>query len=528
MKPFSLLAAVAAAALPTITTAKYTNPVLWTDLADLDILRVDDTFYCSSSTMHYSPGAPVLRSYDLVNWEFVGHSVPELDFAPQDLYNLDGGHAYVKGIWASFLNYRPSNALFYWGGCIDSGSTYIYTSPAAEGPWEQSTVIDKCYYDGGMVVDDDDDNTMYVAYGSYTIHVAQLSADGLSEVQTQEVFTGPDEMYIEGARFYKINGAYYILVTRPADAEYVLKSTEGPFGPYEMQPLVDAASPPVSGAGNPHQGGIVDTPNGDWYYMAFIDAYPGGRVPVLAPISWGSDGWPTLQLVDGGWGQSYPSPDVPAPPGQVKSPTGIDNFTSSSLGPEWEWNHNPDNSKWSLSDDGQGGMTLHTATVTDDLYAARNTLTHRILGPTSTGTIVLDISAMQDWDVAGFALLRDSSAWIGVKREGTTARVVMVNGLTMDDNWDTASTGSEVEDADITGIDEIHLRIAADIAPASDHKGSFSYSTDGGQNFAELGEEFTMITEWQFFMGYRFGIFNYATNATGGSVAVASFELSTP
>ena len=507
-----------------VAMGDYTNPVFWTDLADIDIMRVDDTFYYSASTMHYSPGAPILRSYDLVNWEFAGHSVPELDFPPQNNYNLDGGHAYVKGIWASFLNYRPSDSLFYWGGCISGGgSTYIYTSPAPEGPWEQSTVIDKCYYDAGMVVDDDADNTMYIAYGTTTITVAQLSADGKSEVQSQNVFTAPNNMYIEGSRFYKINGVYYILVTRPADAEFVLKSTGGPFGPYEMQNLVDAVSPPVPSAGHPHQGGIVDTPNGDWYYMAFIDAYPGGRSPVLAPISWSSDGWPSVQLVNGGWGQSYPDA-VPNPSGQVKSPTGTDNFTSSSLGPEWEWNHNPDNSKWSFANG--GGLTLNTATVTDDLYAARNTLTHRILGPTSTGTVVLDISTMQDGDVAGLALLRDTSAWIGVKREGSNARVVMVNGLTMDGSWNTASTGSEVDSADITGSDEIQLRITANIAPASDHKGSFSYSTDGGANFASLGNQLTMITDWHFFMGYRFGIFNYATKATGGSVTVGSFDLS--
>lgn len=133
----------------------YQNPVLWEDLADIDVFRVNDTFYYSASSMHYSPGAPILRSYDLVNWEFAGHSVPVLDFG-SELYDLIGGQAYVKGIWASFLRYRESNGLFYWGGCINFTNTYIYTSPAVEGPWEQAAVLDTCYYDCGLLIDDDD------------------------------------------------------------------------------------------------------------------------------------------------------------------------------------------------------------------------------------------------------------------------------------------------------------------------------------------------------------------------------------
>jgi len=165
--------------------------VFWEDLADLDVFRVDDTFYYSASTMHYSPGAPILRSYDLINWGFAGHSVPVLDFSGDTKDDLIGGNAYVKGIWASFLNYRKSSGMFFWGGCIEFSKTYIYTSPSVEGPWEQGSVIDTRYYDAGLLIDDDD--TMYVAYGNNTINVAQLSVDGLSQVSTQAVFTSPSD-----------------------------------------------------------------------------------------------------------------------------------------------------------------------------------------------------------------------------------------------------------------------------------------------------------------------------------------------
>ncbi|SDP54268.1 Beta-xylosidase [Streptomyces sp. cf386] len=511
-----------AAALPAYAAeprASYTNPVLWQDFADIDVIRVGNVYYYSASTMHYSPGAPILRSYDLVNWEFAGHSVPVLDFGSK--YDLNGARGYVRGVWASSLAYRPSNRTFYWLGQIDFARTYIHTATAVEGPWTRHATLNTAYYDAGLLVDTDD--TLYVAYGNTTIHVAQLSADGRTQVRTLQVFSTPSSIgTLEGSRFYKINGNYYILLTRPANGQYILKSTSGPFGPYTLRQVLLDLRGPVSGGGVPHQGGLVQTQNGAWYYLAFVDAYPGGRIPVLAPITWTSDGWPVVQLVNGAWGTSYPGPVVPTPPRQVTPMTGIDTFDGTTLKPKWEWNHNPDNSKWTVDN----GLTLRTATVTNDLYWARNTLTHRIQGPTSTATIQLDYAAMRDGDRAGLALLRDSSAWIGIKRDGGATRVVMVNGLTMDSNWNTTGTGAEVAGANVSG-GRIWLRANADIRPGAPRPGTFFYSTDG-TNFVRLGPAFTMGNNWQFFMGYRFAIFNYATQALGGSVRVARFELSTP
>jgi beta-xylosidase len=495
---------------------EFENPILWEDLADDDIFRVGDVFYYSASNMHYSPGAPILRSYDLVHWEYVGHSVPVLDFSPA--YDLTGGSAYVKGTWASFLGYRKSSKTFYWGGCIEFSKTYIYTAPAVEGPWSRKAVLNKCYYDAGLLVDDDD--TLYVAYGNTTLHVAQLSPDGTSEIKSQKVFTAPRDMgMLEGSRFCKVNGNYYIFTDHPPDAEYVLRSTNGPFGPYTMRPLVVKPASPVPGAGSPHQGGIVRTQRGDWYYMAFIDAYPGGRIPVLAPLKWNADGWPILEVTGNTWGVSYP---YPLPPHPLKPLTGTDSFKGTTLVPEWEWNHNPDNSKWSVDN----GLTLKTATLTDDLYRARNTLTHRILGPESTATIVLDYSAMKDGDRAGLALLRDSSAWVGIKRDNEAFRAVMEDHLTMNKKWQTTSTGTEVEGHPVSG-GRIWLRVSANIRPGPGRTGKFSYSTDG-HAFRSIGTPFALETDWHFFMGYRYAIFNYATKSLGGKVNVSAFTMTTP
>lgn len=499
------------------TAAQISNPIFWADFADLDIIRADDAFYYSASNMHYSPGAPILRSYDLMNWEFAGHSIPELTFGAS-YYLEDGSQAYIGGTWASTLNYRPSTTTFYWMGCID-GTTYIYTSPNAEGPWTQASTIDKCYYDCGLLITDDD--KMYVAYGNSGITVAELSDDGLSEVSSQMVFPQDDAGYLEGSRFYKRDGKFYIFVTRPANEEHVLMSTSGVFGPYERQLLISDAGNPVPGGAYPHQGGIVDTQNGDWYYMAFVDAYPGGRIPVLAPLTWGTDGWPSVELVDGGWSATYDAPNIDPPSTPVSSfGPYTDNFTGDALLPQWEWNHNPDNEKWSVGD----GLTLNTATVTNDLYAARNTLTQRILGPISTATIHLNTSSMASGDRAGLSLLRHYSAWIGVVNDGGTTHIGVTTGLEMDSDWNTVSTGTETATADFSGS-EIWLRVKADITPGAG-SGQFSYSLDG-ETFTDLGDSYVLNNDWQFFMGYRFGIFNFATTELGGSVVLSSFDLST-
>ncbi|MFK4123399.1 glycoside hydrolase 43 family protein [Streptomyces longwoodensis] len=499
--------------------AQYTNPVIWQDFADIDVIRVGATYYASASTMHYSPGAPVLRSYDLVNWEIAGHSVPVLDFGAK--YDLNGARGYVRGVWASSLAYRPSNRTFYWLGQIDFAGTYVYTATAAEGPWSRLTTIGTPYYDAGLLVDTDD--TLYVAYGNTTISVAQLSPDGRTQVRTQQVFTTPSSVgTLEGSRFYRINGQYYIFLTRPANGQYVLKSSGGPFGPYTLRQVLLDLRGPVPGGGVPHQGGLVQTQGGAWYYLAFVDAYPGGRVPVLAPITWTADGWPVVQLVNGAWGTSYPSPAVPASPRQVTPMVGTDTFDGTALKPRWEWNHNPDNTKWSVGN----GLTLRTATVTNDLYWARNTLTHRIQGPTSTATAQLDHSGMRNGDRAGLALLRDASAWIGVRRDGDATRVVMVNGLTMDSSWNTTGTGTEVASASVAGS-SVWLRATADIRPGAVRSATFSYSVDG-TTFTRLGPAFPLGNDWRFFMGYRFALFSYATQALGGAARFTRFDLSTP
>lgn len=344
-------------------------------------------------------------------------------------------------------------------------------------------------------------------------------------------------MTLEGARFYRINGSYYIWLTRPANGQFVLKSSS-PWGPYTRHQILSGMRSPIPNSGTPHQGGIVDTPNGQWYYMSFLDAYPNGRMPALAPITFDGNGIPKITTdSSGGWGASYSNP--PNPSGKTVTPTGfrVDTFSGSALHLEWQWNHNPDNSAWSLS----SGLNLRTATVTNNLLNARNTLTHRIHGPKSRGTFRLNLGQMKDGDIAGVAILRDTSAYIGLQKQGTTLKLVQVTGITVanqNGGWKVTSAGSIVAtgNADLSrvasGDSDIWLRITADVKPTfgvqgNSNQAQLSWSTDGS-NFQQLGGSYALHNRWEFFVAFRFGVFNYATKALGGTVKVKEFRIENP
>jgi beta-xylosidase len=466
-----------------------------------------------ASNMQYSPGAPILQSWDLVNWELIAHAVPFLDFGPD--YNMtDGQTAYNGGTWASSMRYRKSNSLWYWIGCVDFKETYIYTAPEVTGPWELSGTVDKCYYDCGLLIDTDD--TMYVVYGNTNVSIAQLSSDGLSQVKTQPVFNAPPPFSsVEGNRLYKKDGFYYVLDDYDSGATLIWRSKDIWSG-WTHQVLENNITAPIPGGGVDCQGSLIETASGDWYFMSFTWAYPAGRMPILAPITWSSDGWPILTTVDGGWGASY---DYPLPEHLTPSWFGTDTFQGSKLKPAWEWKHNPDSTKYKVSN----GLTLWTATLTNNLFIARNTLTHREQGPFPTATIELDLQNMEDGDHGGLAAFRDETSWIGAVRDGRSYYLKMVSGMTLNEtNFQQTSSLGNVTDSLKISETKIWLRGSLDARAVGDKQGYFSYSFDG-THYHPFGGNFTMRSEWNFFMGERWGIFNYATKQLGGSIHVSSF-----
>jgi beta-xylosidase len=246
-----------------------------------------------------------------------------------------------------------------------------------------------------------------------------------------------------------------------------------------------------------------------------MDAYPGGRVPVLSPFMWNATGWPKLPSND-----SFAVPNTyPVPPVPVSPYNRSQYFEGPSLSPQWEWNHNPDTSAYSFAEG--GGLILNTASVTDDLFHAKNTLTHRIPGPASAATVHMDISSMTPGDRAGLALFRDNMAYIAV----SDSTISLHKNLSLGAGWETLSTGFIEANATLpSNSTDVWFRLEANIAPASDHLGTFSWSADG-EEFEVLGTPYEMNATYFFFIGYRFGILNYATEELGGSVTVKSFEI---
>ncbi|CAI6088187.1 unnamed protein product [Clonostachys chloroleuca] len=527
----------------TKAAAIVSNPVKWEDLPDPEVIRVGEVYYMSVSSFAFSPGAPILQSSNLADWEYIGHSVPELAFGER--FYLDGQHggAYGKGIWASTLRYRESNGLFYWYGPIQGTErTYIYTAKDPRDTWTPLPPIDKFYYDIGLLIDKDD--TFYLAYGTKTISVATLTADGLKEVNSKVVYSSDE--YLEGARMYNIKGIYYIWLTRPYGGQYVLKSTSGPLGPYECRCVIGNVLSPIPGSGSPHQGALVDTPDGKWYYMAFMDGFPAGRAPVLAPVTFDDEGWPKVEIDDlvppGSWSTEYPLPIGKGCRKSQNSCFKTHYFDSGLLEPCWEWNHNPDNSKWSIQ---EGRLILSAGTVTNNLHLATNTLTHRTIGPKSTATFCLDFSRLKDGDRAGVSIFRTNSAYIGIHKDAGASRLVFVegvvhapinipvgwlNGHPVALDWAAKSEGTIKAETSIA-IDRAWLRIKADVSPAFSggyekemRFTTFEYSIDG-QNFSQLGPAFAVSTDALGYVGYRFAVFNWATISLGGQLLVESCDV---
>lgn len=517
---------------PLVAAAKdatFSQPVLWQDLPNLDIIRVGDKFYMTSSSRHYSPGGPILRSEDLVGWEYWSHAVTDLAFPPAAAYDLDGdANRYGAGIASSCLAYRESGKKFYWAGCVGN-QTFVYTSPAADGTWKQESVVDTCYEGCGMRFSDGDDSLYVVHSHEGKVSLAELDPDDLKEVNKEDIWQATSDMKdLKSTRLYHKEDKWYVTFAEGEANQYVLRSDE-PWGPYESHQLLSGGSnntSPVKGASNPQQGGLVDTQNGDWYYMGLVTADPGGQLPVLAPVSW-ANGWPEVKLVGDSWATKYPLPLSTS--SSVKPLTGKDEF--STLGPQYEWNHDTDESSWFIEYE---GLQLRPVTVTDDFFRARNTLTHRILGPKSTMTVELNTTYMADGDRAGVALLRYQAGWVGVAKDDGKLKFIAVNNVKMEANddgegWHTVDKGTEVSGDDLSaGGVTVWLRVEVDISPeAETHEGVFSVSTDGS-TFEKLGEAHSMDDDGdvESFPAYRYGMFSYSATKLGGRPTFASLDIS--
>lgn len=482
------------------------NPPIWEDLADVEAIYVDGTFYLSASNMHYSPGAPLLGSKNLMEWTYVGHSLPKLPLPDMDMPN--GRTNYEGGTWASTIKQNPKDGRLYWAGCLDFGKTHVYSAAKPEGPWEKVSILDHCFYDCGMLFDDD--GSIYIATSSWgdnhtKFMMGQISADFKSVLKLAQVHYEPSQA-VEGFRLYKIDKFYYIFTDNPGRMDEQVFRATNIWGEYTPMPTKFVQQRAViPGAGPPHQGGIVKDDKDNWYYVGFGDAYPLGRVPCWARMTW-VDGWPKLS------GDFSTSLTVPfSGPGKT-NPNWSTDFS------DWperlEWNHNPDDTKWSH---GAGGLVLKTATVTPNLAKARNSLTARLVGPQSQCTVEFDVSNMAAGDRALLAVFGEHSSYIGVADK----KIVTRTGITIADH-DVSAAGTDDASAPLSGT-KVFFRVVADGAPSNHNPMAvFSYSTDG-TSFTKLGSYPVKRDKW--FEGHRFMVGNHATTALGGSITVKSLDI---
>lgn len=500
----------------------FTNPLFYEEFSDPDLIRVGDDYYLTGTTMHTMPGLPILHSRDLVNWRLVGYAFDRLDLGPE--FRLeDGKNIYGQGIWAPSFRYH--DGTFYIFTNINRHTTQRFTAKNPAGPWTRTPM--KCSLHDLSVLFDDDGKA-WVVWGYRNIRLAQLN-DDLTDIVpgSERVIIEESAGMGEGAHFYKIDGVYYITSAwymgsmRLACARAT--SLDGPWevneavsidedwGLAEGNRLRGNSGPPFHiEAGNTeprgrmslHQGGIVQTPTGEWWGFSMMDFNSLGRLTGLSPVTW-KDGWPYFG-VSGNLRRSprtWVKPETHHPSAPTAPYQRSDDFSGPQLANVWQWNHLPDDTRWSLTER-PGHLRLH-ALPAPDFWHARNTLTQRAIGPRSSPIVELDASQLRAGDVAGLALLNRPYAWLGVRHEGKTLVLEQFDELT-----------GETARAPLEGK-RVWLRADCDFLTEI---ATFSYSTDG-KAFRPIGGPFTMVFQLKTFQGIRYSLFNYNTAGVLGGAA---------
>ena len=512
------------------------NPMLWADTPDPDVIRVGDTFYMVTTTMHLMPGAPIMASKDLKHWETVGYIFDRLTDSPK--YDLLEGTVYGRGQWATSLKYHDGKfwALLAPNEAGPMGQTYIFTAPKAEGPWTIHSRL-RHFHDATLFFDDD--GTPYVFFG--TGEMCQLTRDlkGVVEGSHRHYFQreADERGLLEGTRVIKHRGTYYALLISHVYApgrhrREVCYRTKDLNGKWEKNVILESD---FGGFSYLAQGTIVDTEEGDWYGIMFQDRGGVGRVLTLSPVRW-IDGWPQLGDEQGkvpATMRPYRSltPD-PSPNGEGSNYTrGIvcsDEFSSSKLGLHWQWNHNPIDKAWSLTER-PGFLRLKTNRVVPNLYLAPNTLTQRMEGPTCSGFVCLDLSKMKDGDRAGLTAFNGDSGVLTVKKNGKKLTLEMSEQKVSLTDREKAVTNVDEKVIETIPLSskKLWLRLDGDFQPGHHDVANFFYSLDGEQ-WTQIGtKNYRMSFDYRrFFMGTKFGIFNYATKKAGGYVDVDFFRYS--
>lgn len=530
----------------------YTNPLFYDEFSDPDILRVGDDYYLAGTTMHTVPGLVILHSRDLVNWENISYCFDRFDF-DDDAFSLrNHREIYGQGVWAPAIRY--ANGLFYVFTNINGKGLQCYTSKDIRGPWEHHNMQGRIY---DLSVLFDDDGKIYAIHGYGEVKCTELKPDMSGPVEETERTIIPEGSAVgEGHHIYKIGGMYYLISTdyRP-NGRTLCSRAKSIWGPYETvtitadetfgyhaAPLTQVpqgeryrigedgtkfgileVDKDATACTNIHQGGIVEDQNGQWWALLMMDFHSIGRTVTLAPVTW-KDGWPMLGL-EGNLGRAprtwlkpaIPSVELTAVSQQSHAPYDrCDDFNGKTLKPIWQWNHNPDDGKWRLKN---GRLRLQSMPA-EQLMWARNSLTQRVIGPTSIATVELYTKGMKDGDVAGLGNINVPCSWIGIVKEGNS---LILRSFEQATNDTVDASGNVV--ADLQSAARIFLRMVGDY----DHdRAHYEYSLDGTQ-YHHLGREMPLSYQLISFQGSRHALFAFnCKSPKGGYAEFDNFTVEEP
>ncbi|HEX8234826.1 MAG TPA: glycoside hydrolase 43 family protein [Abditibacteriaceae bacterium] len=484
----------------------YHNPVLPGDYSDLDCIRIGSDYYVISSTMQFSPGMVILHSKDLVNWSILGHVVSDLTQIGPEL-NWDRMNRSGKGVWAGAMRYHDNKFRVYFG-TADEG--YFMTSAAnPAGPWAPLTSFMKeSGWDDCCPFWDDDGQGYFIGTrfkDNYKTYIFKMTPDGRAPIKESAVLVN-EGAHREANKLFKKDGLYYHFFSEVKGARVVMMQRSSKvLGPYtEKKQLTDQNRE----AKEPNQGGIVDTENGDWYFFTHHGTGDWeGRAASLLPVTW-VDGWPLIgETGPHGLGRMAWSGKKPVQNMPIVTPQTSDEFNTSTLPVQWEWNYQPRPDKWSLAQR-PGWLRLHAfkPLQADHLLKAGNTLTQRSMRTNSNEVVIkLDLSGMAHGQKAGlchFAAMHHSV--LGVAQEGTTR--------TLEYKKD-----GEITRGDVLSGNSLWLRSIWGL----DGKSQYSYSLDG-TTFTDFGEPYQLM--WGAYRGDRIGIYTYNNKSESGYVDVDFFH----
>lgn len=487
------------------------NPLTGMDFPDVDMIRVGDTYYMISTTMYFMPGAVILRSYDLINWEYCTRIYDVLENTPRQ--RLEEGNAYGAGMWAATLRYHQG--MFYVIFVAnDTQKTYLYRAENIEGPWNRSE-ISGFYHDCSLLFDDDD--RAYLVYGNRQIHLLELNGSltapkegGLNRVIAD---SGESEFLgYEGAHLYKIGGKYYLFVIhslkerwRRVETCLMSESLTGEFrGGIVMDDDAGLRDDGVA------QGGIVDTPDGRWYAILFQDSGAVGRIPLLMPMGWEQDS-PVLGM-DGQVPQTVCN--LSTRPGYLYQPLWHgDCFDSGRLDGGWEWNHIPQLDRVEVGD---GCLRIRTGRVNEIFTQTQNMLTQRSVQPACAAEVTLDASQLVNGDAAGLCALQSRWGYIGLKKTAEGLWLVQCSRA-LDDPETGAERVCRPWKSEI-----VRLRVEMHFSAQEDY--ALFFCRVNGQ-WEQIGEKQPLYYLLDHFTGYRFALFVQATQQTGGQACFGEYRM---